>query len=71
MTTVAVANCVTGDMASASLSTMGLQPLLISAHVSEDGEVAVLLRHVGDASSGQQAIDVEEGTLRVLVTRLV
>ena len=70
MTTVPVAGCITGDMVSASLSTMGLHPLVLSAHVSENGRVAVLLRHVGNENLGDTAIDIEEGTLRVLVTRL-
>ena len=71
MTAVAVGACVVGDLASASLSTMGFQPLVLTAHVSANGTVAVILRHVGDGSSdGGGAIEVAEGMLRVLVTRL-
>jgi hypothetical protein len=66
MTTVAVGGSVVGDLASASLSTMASNPLVLTAHVSVNGSVAVLLRHVG----GDESIAVEEGILRVLVTRL-
>ena len=53
------------DLVQVSLSSLGPQLMQLTAHVSAEGEVNVVLRN-----AGEKTVDVMEGRLKLLVSKV-
>ena len=60
---VAIAEATTTDVATASYSSLGFEPVFMSARVAQDGLALVLFKN-----EGEKAVDLPPGTLRVVAS---